>query len=83
MSVKDVTPRTMILMSCIPQISHLNVFSSKNTQSKFVSVHSLKDLHHGLRVQTGREILMTSRKVVNIVIKSEREANADLLCGSS
>ena len=38
-------------------------------------------LNHGLRVQTGKEILMTSRKVVNIVINSEREANADLLCG--
>ena len=46
-------------------------------------IPELKDLHHGLRVQTGREILMTSRKVVNIVINSERKANADLLCGSS
>ena len=48
-----------------------------------MSVYSLKDLHHGVRVQTGKEILMTSRKVVNIVINSKREVNADLLCGSS
>ena len=40
----------------------------------------LKDLYHGLHVQTGKEMLMMSR---NIVINSEHEANADLLCGSS
>ena len=46
-------------------------------------MNMLKDLKCALRVQTENEILMTSRKVVNIVINSEREANADLLCGSS
>ena len=40
----------------------------------------LKDLKRPFRVQTGKEISMTSRKVVNIVINSEREAYADLLC---
>ena len=44
---------------------------------------NLKDLKRAFRVQTGNEILMTSRKVMNIVINSECEANADLLCGSS
>ena len=43
----------------------------------------LKDLKRELRVQTGNETLMTSHKVMNIVRNSEREANADLLCGSS
>ena len=32
---------------------------------------------------SGKEFYTTSRKVVNIVINSEREVNADLLCGSS
>ena len=44
---------------------------------------NLKDLKRAFHVQTGNEILMMSRKVMNIVINSEREANADLLCGSS
>ena len=43
----------------------------------------LKDLTHALRTQPEDKSLMTSRQIVNIVINSERETNADLLCGSS
>ena len=44
---------------------------------------ALKDLTHGLRTQPEDKSLMTSRQYVNIVINSVREANPDLLCGSS
>ena len=66
------------------ELQSISKFSCANNHEELlmkitIAVTFLKDLVHG----TGRQIIMTSRKVVNIVINSEREANADLLCGSS
>ena len=56
---------------------------AEQTREIALLANRLKDLTHGLRTQPEDKKLMTPRQAVNIVINSEREANADLLCGSS
>ena len=44
---------------------------------------SLKDHTHGIRAQPEDNFQLTSRLIMNIVIRSEREARESLLCDGS